>query len=73
MNKRKQVNFVPTKYGNKLLSLKDDRLAFDQQDRGEVRRAGNSSSVEELAGVAEIGLTHKDIHEARSMTDPLIV
>lgn len=39
------------------------------QDRGEVRKAGNSSSAEELVGVAEIGLTHKAIHDARQIRD----
>jgi len=39
------------------------------QDRGEVRRAGNSSTPEELASVTDIGLTHKDIHEARMIRD----
>jgi hypothetical protein len=43
------------------------------QDRGEVRtRANNqhaSSSAEEAASVADIGLTHKDIHEARMIRD----
>lgn len=35
------------------------------QERGEVRRAGNSSTPEELVSAADLGLTHKDIHEAR--------
>ena len=39
------------------------------QDRGEVRKAGNSSTPEELASVGDIGLTHKDIHEARLIRD----
>ena len=39
----------------------------DAQDRGEVGRAGNSSNREELASVSDIGLTHKDIHEARQI------
>jgi hypothetical protein len=37
------------------------------QERGEVRRAGNSSGLGELASVGEIGLTHKDINEARQI------
>lgn len=38
------------------------------QERGEVRTAGkpNSSKAEEF-GAADIGLTHKDIHEARQI------
>jgi hypothetical protein len=39
------------------------------QDRGEVRRAGNSSAPEELISASEIGLSHKDIHEARLIRD----
>jgi hypothetical protein len=40
------------------------------QERGEVRTAGkpNSSNAEEF-GAADIGLTHKDIHEARQIRD----
>jgi hypothetical protein len=41
----------------------------DAQDRGEIGRAGNSSNREELASVADIGLSHKDIHEARQIRD----
>jgi hypothetical protein len=41
------------------------------QDRGEVARNGQPSSSmrEGLATAAEIGLTHKDIHEARLIRD----
>lgn len=37
------------------------------QERGEIKKTGNpnSSGTEELPGAADIGLTHKDIHEAR--------
>ena len=38
----------------------------DAQDRGEIGKAGNSSNREELTSVADIGLSHKDIHEART-------
>lgn len=37
------------------------------QDRGEVKRVGNSSRAEELPAAADIGLSHKDIHEARQL------
>ena len=39
------------------------------QERGEVRKAGNSSQPEELISAPDIGLTHKQIHEARQMRD----
>ena len=41
------------------------------QERGEVRSAGNpnSSRVEELPGVGDLGLSHKDIHDARQVRD----
>lgn len=50
------------------------RLAdeYDEaQERGEIRTAGhpNSSDAEDLPGVAEIGITHKDVHEARRVRD----
>ncbi len=32
-------------------------------------RAGNSSNREELVSAADIGLSHKDIHEARQLRD----
>lgn len=50
------------------------------QERGEIKRTGNpnSSRTEELPGAEDIGLTHKDIHEARTIrnaedADPGIV
>lgn len=41
------------------------------QERGEVARAGDPrpSALEGLATVADIGLTHKEIHEARVIRD----
>lgn len=39
------------------------------QDRGEVASQGKPSSAEGLATVADIGLSHKDIHEAREIRD----
>ena len=41
------------------------------QERGEIKSVGkpNSSNPEELVGVNDIGLTHKDIHEARLIRD----
>jgi len=41
------------------------------QERGELRKAGNpnSSGREELPGPAEIGLSYKQIHEARQIRD----
>lgn len=40
------------------------------QERGEVRtQGGNQTSKAEVCGPAEIGLTHKDIHEARIVRD----
>lgn len=39
------------------------------QDAGEVRKAGNSSKPEELVSASDIGLTHKDIHDARQIRD----
>jgi len=40
------------------------------QDRGEVRSANErTASNAEAVGVADIGLTHKDIHEARLIRD----
>lgn len=41
------------------------------QERGEVAKAGkpNSSGREELPGVDELGLTHKQVHEARQIRD----
>lgn len=35
------------------------------QERGEVAGQGKPSKTEGLATTADIGLTHKDIHEAR--------
>ena len=54
--------------------MKDDRLAFGQQDQGEVRSNGERSfSGAENVGLTNIGLTGKDIHEARNVTGPLTV
>jgi hypothetical protein len=39
------------------------------QERGEVADQGKPSKAEGLATAAEIGLTHKDIHEARAIRD----
>ncbi len=41
------------------------------QDRGEVAKAGNpnSSRQEELVSAPDLGLSHKDIHEARRLRD----
>ncbi|MCO5080902.1 MAG: SAM-dependent methyltransferase [Rhizobiaceae bacterium] len=41
------------------------------QERGEIKKTGNpnSSRTEELPGAADIGLSHKDIHEARKLRD----
>lgn len=43
------------------------------QQRGEVRTAGqpekNSSKPEEFLSMADVGLTHKEIHEARQIRD----
>lgn len=39
------------------------------QDRGEVASQGKPSQAEGLATAADIGLTHKDIHEARQIRD----
>jgi len=41
------------------------------QARGEIRGAGKpkSSRSEELSGAADVGLTHKEIHEARQIRD----
>ena len=39
------------------------------QDRGEVRKAGNSSNAEELTSAADIGLSHKDIFNSRKLAD----
>lgn len=39
------------------------------QERGEVADQGKPSKTEGLATVAQIGLTHKDIHEAREIRD----
>jgi hypothetical protein len=42
------------------------------QERGEVRGASNqhtAASSPEVAAIADIGLTHKDIHEARIIRD----
>lgn len=33
------------------------------QERGEIKRAGNSSKPEELVSAADIGLTHKAVRE----------
>ena len=41
----------------------------DAQDRGEIGKAGNSSNREELVSAADIGLSHKDIHEVRLIRD----
>lgn len=47
------------------------------QERGEVKRTGNSNyskRQEELPGVSDLeGLTHKDIHEARIIRDAEVV
>jgi hypothetical protein len=53
-------------------SMAKRRLADEYdaaQDRGEVRKAGNSSQAEELIAAADIGLSHKEIHEARQIRD----
>lgn len=39
------------------------------QERGEVGRAGNSSKREELVSASQLGLTHKDVHDARKIRD----
>jgi hypothetical protein len=41
------------------------------QERGEIRtaNAGRSTSALEAPSAADIGLTHKDIHEARTIRD----
>jgi hypothetical protein len=39
------------------------------QERGEVAGQGKPSQAEGLATVADLGLSHKDIHEARSLRD----
>lgn len=41
------------------------------QERGEIAKAGNpnSSNSEELTSVADLGLTHKQVHEARQIRD----
>jgi hypothetical protein len=39
------------------------------QERGEVASQGKPSTLEGLATTADIGLTHKDIHEARLIRD----
>jgi hypothetical protein len=41
------------------------------QERGELKKAGNpnSSRTEELPGPADIGLTAKQVHEARLIRD----
>jgi hypothetical protein len=39
------------------------------QERGEVASQGKPSGAEGLATTADIGLTHKDIHEARVIRD----
>lgn len=43
----------------------------DAQERGEIRKAGNpnSSGTEELPGPGNIGLSYKQIHEARLLRD----
>jgi hypothetical protein len=39
------------------------------QERGEVAGQGKPSKAEGLTTTADIGLTHKDIHEARLIRD----
>ena len=41
------------------------------QERGELKKAGNpnSSRTEELPGIGELGLNHREIHEARQFRD----
>jgi len=39
------------------------------RDRGEVASQGKPSQAEGFTTVADIGLTHKDIHEARQIRD----
>jgi len=40
------------------------------QDRGEVRtQVGNQTSTGEVCGPADIGLSHKEIHEASAVRD----
>lgn len=59
-------------------SLAKRRLADeydDAQDRGEVAAAGGDKSKlpnENFATVADLGLTHKDIHEARQIRDAIL-
>lgn len=54
-------------------SLAKRRLADEYdaaQERGEVRtRGGNQTSKVEVCGPADIGLSHKEIHEARLVRD----
>jgi hypothetical protein len=48
-----------------------DRLADEYdaaQERGEVASQGKPSTTEGLATTADVGLTHKDIRDARSAT-----
>lgn len=37
------------------------------QERGEVAKAGNSSKPEELARANDLGISHKEVHEARQI------
>ena len=54
-------------------SLKAGRLAdeYDQaQERGEIRSANErTTSSVEAVGVVDLGLTHKQVHEARQIRD----
>jgi hypothetical protein len=51
------------------VSLFEDGDPHAAQDRGEVAGQGKPSKGEGLATTADIGLTHKDIHEARQVRD----
>lgn len=42
------------------------------QERGEVAGQGKPSTQEGLAKAADLGLSHKDIHEARIIRDTLL-
>jgi hypothetical protein len=65
---RRQADFL------EIEAMAKRRLADEYdaaQDRGEIRapNQGRSTSALEAPSVAEIGLTHKDIHEARQFRD----
>ncbi|MBX7483921.1 hypothetical protein [Qipengyuania qiaonensis] len=71
--KSKRRSWVAQADALEIESLAKRRLADEYdaaQERGEVRSANErTASNAEAVGVAELGISHKEIHEARQLRD----